>query len=58
MSMSVLRGHLCLCLANPDSMTVWVMEEYGVQESWKKLVKFRKAERCSTLNYVCTQWIT
>ncbi|XP_027109461.1 F-box/kelch-repeat protein At3g06240 [Coffea arabica] len=43
MSMGVLRGDLFLCHASHNSINFWVMEKYGVQDSWTKLAKIRKS---------------
>ncbi|KAI8541800.1 hypothetical protein RHMOL_Rhmol08G0090100 [Rhododendron molle] len=37
MSLGTLRGRLCLCdCSNYGHIDLWMMEKYGVQESWKK----------------------
>ncbi|PHT91718.1 hypothetical protein T459_06831 [Capsicum annuum] len=36
--MSVLRGMLCLFNNNTIIFNLWIMKEYGVQESWTKLL--------------------
>ncbi|PNX87815.1 F-box protein, partial [Trifolium pratense] len=38
-SLCVLNDRLCLCFVNKTHWVVWSMKEYGVVESWTKLIK-------------------
>ncbi|CAI9102543.1 OLC1v1000827C1 [Oldenlandia corymbosa var. corymbosa] len=57
MSMGVLNDNLCLSLVDDDHATVWIMEIYGVKESWSKFVKFKMTETgfdivCQPIDYL------
>ncbi|KAL2524041.1 F-box protein CPR30 [Abeliophyllum distichum] len=38
MRLAVLGGCLCLVCARKSRVNIWVMKEYGVEESWTKLI--------------------
>ncbi|WCJ28137.1 F-box protein CPR1 [Euphorbia peplus] len=41
----VLEGKLCLmCNHQQEFVDLWIMEEYGVKESWRKVFSFRSAK--------------
>ncbi|XP_065852782.1 F-box protein CPR1-like [Euphorbia lathyris] len=41
----VLEGKLCvMCNSQHEYVDLWVMEEYGVKESWRKLFSFRSTK--------------
>ncbi|KAK2439015.1 F-box/kelch-repeat protein [Trifolium repens] len=57
-SLCVLNDRLCLCFVNKTHLVVWLMKEYGVVESWtklmtiprEKLVFLNPFDRCSTVD--------
>ncbi|XP_073144165.1 F-box protein CPR1-like [Henckelia pumila] len=40
-SLDVLGGSLCIVSANTSGVVIWMMKEYGVKESWTKLLSIR-----------------
>ncbi|GAU40204.1 hypothetical protein TSUD_397310 [Trifolium subterraneum] len=50
-SLCVLNDNLCLCYVNRTHLVVWLMKEYGVVESWTKLMNF-PCEKLINLNYI------
>jgi F-box interacting protein len=57
-SLCVLNDCLCVCFANKSHLVVWLMKEYGVVESWtklmtiprEKLIFLNPIDRCSTVD--------
>ncbi|XP_002532715.3 F-box protein CPR1 [Ricinus communis] len=49
----VLEGRLCaMCNCGHECIDLWVMEEYGVKESWIKLFSFRLSKSMSNLMFL------
>ncbi|XVE51001.1 hypothetical protein DITRI_Ditri02bG0002400 [Diplodiscus trichospermus] len=53
LDVGVLEGCLC-AICNYDQVTadVWVMKEYGVKESWTRLLSVQKARSINTLTFL------
>jgi hypothetical protein len=57
-SLRVLNDCLCVCSVNKTHLVVWLMKEYGVVESWTKLMTIphdkliflNPGDRCSTVD--------
>lgn len=53
MDLGVLNGCLCIVANYKDvDVEVWVMREYGVQDSWSKIVKLGQSEELRSLKLV------
>lgn len=50
LDVGVLEGNLCaVCNYNQDCVDVWIMREYGVKESWTKLLSIQTTKSISSI---------
>ncbi|XP_075495187.1 F-box protein CPR1-like [Primulina tabacum] len=51
LNLTVIGGYLGLICTNRSRVVIWVMKEYGVEESWSKLLTIRSREFVKPLVY-------
>ncbi|KAG4142975.1 hypothetical protein ERO13_D06G160400v2 [Gossypium hirsutum] len=53
LDVAALEGHLCaVCNYDQEKIDLWTMKEYGVKQSWTKLISIQRTRTITTLTFL------